>query len=160
MKKEALKLIATLTLTGTFALLSAMATAHAQSSDRITANIPFEFVVGDKRLPAGKYSVGSISPGGTAIVVQSADGRESALALTHGVQAGRSQTQARLVFHRYGNRYFLAQAWAGGDNNGREMIKSHSERALQRELARSTSQSEMAKNTSRPEMVTVIASLQ
>jgi hypothetical protein len=47
----------------------------------------------------------------------------------------RSQDDARLLFHRYGRRYFLVQAWAGG-NTGLQLPMTHSERSVVRELTR------------------------
>ena len=32
--------------------------------------------------------------------------------------------QSKLVFHRYGDRYFLAQIWMAGSNSGQELPKS------------------------------------
>jgi hypothetical protein len=42
---------------------------------------------------------------------------------------------AVLVFHRYGDHYFLAQAWTPGERDGFEARKSRSERNVARELA-------------------------
>ncbi len=38
-----------------------------------------------------------------------------------------------LVFHRYGNTYFLSQVWMAGSSVGREMRKTRQERAIERE---------------------------
>ena len=35
-----------------------------------------------------------------------------------------------LVFHRYGNRYFLYQIWVEGNNRGRELPRTPSEKEL------------------------------
>ena len=48
---------------------------------------------------------------------------------------GKAQEQAKLIFHRYGNHYFLAQVWVDGETEGLQAQKSRGERALQRELA-------------------------
>jgi hypothetical protein len=42
--------------------------------------------------------------------------------------------EARLVFHRYGNTYFLSQVWMAGSSVGRELRKMRQERAIEREL--------------------------
>src|SRR5207244_6047829 len=36
----------------------------------------------------------------------------------------------QLVFHRYGNRYFLYQIWVRGENRGRELPQTRLEREL------------------------------
>ena len=43
---------------------------------------------------------------------------------------------SKLVFHRYGSTYFLAQAWMSGDSAGCEISKTKQERALERELGK------------------------
>ncbi len=56
MKKELLKGFTMLMLIVVLAFASAVA-AKAQSSDRIVADIPFEFSVGDESMPSGQYAV-------------------------------------------------------------------------------------------------------
>jgi hypothetical protein len=47
----------------------------------------------------------------------------------------KDKKHARLVFHRYGERYFLAEVWSGLDVSGRQLVKSQEERAIEQELA-------------------------
>jgi hypothetical protein len=47
----------------------------------------------------------------SALLVRSEDGRAGALVLTNGMQVRQDQDQTKLVFHRYGAQYFLAQVW-------------------------------------------------
>jgi hypothetical protein len=158
MKKGLLKGFTMLTLIVVIALVSAVATANAQTSNKVVANIPFEFSVGYKSLPAGEYIVQTIASANDAVLVQSADGKSSALRLTESTADKRNKSShARLVFHRYGERYFLAQTWGGADRPGRQLLKSQEERALQQELA-----SIAAKGGSAPtayEIVEVVAVL-
>jgi hypothetical protein len=48
------------------------------------------------------------------------------------VRASETQEEAKLVFHKYGEQYFLSQVWEAGESAGRALIKSKSERALER----------------------------
>jgi len=41
----------------------------------------------------------------------------------------------KLVFHRYGDQYFLYQVWPAGTSTGRQFLKSRSERDAQYNLA-------------------------
>ena len=133
MKKQAYTLIATIVLVGSLAVA-----AQAQTNSRIAliANIPFQFSIGNKTLPAGEYTVRSISDDSSIVVlrIQSRDGRTNARLLTFTVE-GKLQKRARLIFHRYGNQYFFAQAWVDGDSAGLEAQKSGAERASERALA-------------------------
>jgi hypothetical protein len=57
--------------------------------------------------------------------------------MTDSIEAKRnnkSQSKSRLVFHRYGQTYFLAEVWREGDSGGRKLCQSKKERAMKREL--------------------------
>ncbi|MDQ2921028.1 MAG: hypothetical protein M3R52_05380 [Acidobacteriota bacterium] len=132
MKKQILKRFTMLMLIVGLALATAAVSANAQSQ-RVIANIPFEFVVGDKTLPGGEYSLRSASAASDALMVQGADNGKSAVRLSYPAKE-KDKTHARLVFHRYGQSYFLAEVW-DGQNTGRQIVKSRQERAIERELA-------------------------
>ncbi|HKS26345.1 MAG TPA: hypothetical protein VJS44_00935 [Pyrinomonadaceae bacterium] len=131
------------------ALVSAIASS-AQNQRSITVNIPFDFTVKGKTLPAGEYilSRGSAADR-TGLVIARRDSEASAVVLTMPVESRESQSESRLVFNRYGERYFLSQVWIAGDSQGRELFKSNRESSMEMELARSNA---------RPEVVAVTAS--
>ena len=156
MKKEILKGFTMLALIVALALATAVVSANAQSS-RLVTNIPFEFVVGNQAMPSGKYITNPATADGSALMIQSADAKNSVVRLTNGIQSNGRSTNARLVFHRYGDRYFLAEVWNGGDSTGRQLIKSRQERALQRELASISPKSEPGQSVY--EIVEVLAAL-
>ena len=151
MKNIMLRLFAIITLLVTVAFASALASVSAQTpGHNITANVPFEFNVGDKALPAGSYAIGRNNSDGTQLRISNRDTNGSTSRLTQTVQAIEPKEQSVLVFKRYGDRYFLSQIWEAGERVGRQMLKSKSERAMEQELA---------KNEENAETVTVIASL-
>lgn len=157
MKKEILKRFTMLTLVVALAVATAAVSANAQSRNEVIANIPFEFVIGDKTLPAGEYSVRSATAAGNeALRVQGADSGKSAVRLSYPTGQMKNKTHARLVFHRYGQSYFLAEVW-DGQSTGRQIVKSRQERAIERELASIPSRSELARNTC--ETIEVVAVL-
>ena len=133
MKREFLKGFTMLTLTVSLALATAVV-ANAQSTPKIVATVPFEFSVGYKALPAGEYSVRSIASAGNGLLIQSSDGKVSALRLSDATRRTKDRPKARLVFHRYGERYFLAEVWNGVDNTGRQLTKSQEEQSIANEL--------------------------
>ena len=136
MKKELLKGITMLALIVTLALATAVISANAQSvnSSKVVANVPFEFSVGYKSMPAGEYSVQTIPSASDGLMIQSTDGKISALRLSDATETSKDKPKARLVFHRYGERYFLAEVWNGADNTGRQLRQSQEERAAAGEL--------------------------
>jgi hypothetical protein len=113
--------------TSIMALVLAVA-GHAQSSQPLNANIPFDFVAGKATLPAGQYTV---NQGGAGLIdIKLADGKAGTFLFTLTEQCGGIQTASRLVFHRYGNTYLLSQIWTAGNDCGREVPLTSREREL------------------------------
>ena len=155
MPKQILKTLTILTLVVGFALAAAMVSANGQvTSTFVTANIPFDFVVADKTLPAGNYKVSSLTSGGNALKISSRDGKSAAIRLSDMIPERSEKRTARMVFHRYGQKYFLAEIWTG-DDYGRELRRCKTERVLQYELASNTSKSDSA--TGSYQIVEVVA---
>lgn len=144
MKNSILKGFTMLTLIAVIALATAVVSANAQSSRLIVSNVPFEFTVGDQTMPAGEYRV---TPAlSKALTIQSSDAKNAVMRLANDIRPNKTNKQARLVFHRYGNRYFLSEVWGNADSIGRQLLKSRQERAIARELAAITSKSEQAES--------------
>jgi len=92
--------------------LIAMMTGFAQSA-RLSADIPFDFNVGEVKLSSGKYTVKALSP--TMVVVKSADSDKSAVSLYNAATTPQDLKGSQLVFTQYGNQYFLSGVdWATG----------------------------------------------
>ena len=157
MKKELLKGLTMLMLVVVLALAAAVASANAQSANKVVATIPFDFSVGYKTMPAGEYSVQAINNTNGALMIRSADAKLAAIRLTNETERSKKNTHARLVFHRYGERYFLAEVWSGFDESGRQLYKSQEERRIENELASISAKSDTAQNTY--ERVEVLAKL-
>ena len=129
MKKQAYTMIAMMALFGCLAV-----SARAQCDNMPTiARIPFQFSTGKAALPAGEYKVTCFDPNGRVLMIRSTDGKANAVVQMVPI-SGKQQDGVKLVFHRYGSRYFLVQAWAGG-NTGLELPTTHAERTVARELA-------------------------
>jgi hypothetical protein len=132
MKRQIAKGLAMVMVTLALAAASA-AVANGQSKPHLVANVPFEFVVGDKTFGAGEYQVGTIGQLGESIAIRNAAG-DNAIRLSSARERRDSDTAAKLVFHRYGSTYFLSQVWMAGEMSGRELSRTGQERSLQREL--------------------------
>lgn len=135
MKRVAAKRFANVGLLVVMMIVAASASANAQSlTYKLTANIPFDFTVADKKLPAGKYwiSRGQQTTGDLILQIRSVDGDASVSRLTIPVVAIKPVAKGMLVFHRYGDEYFLSEVWPAGGLTGRELPKSHAERELER----------------------------
>lgn len=127
------------------ALMVALVSAHAQSSS-VVADIPFDFNVGGKSLKAGEYSVRAFTTNSDALLISSQDSNDRAIRLAQSIEARIVPKQAKLVFHRYGQRYFLSEVWTTGERTGRQLTKSGEERALEGQLAAISSKNELARS--------------
>ena len=124
MKKQILSVAAVLA----FGLL---ATNQCSAQQRVLAvDVPFSFDAGGKVLPAGEYRVYRISTGTDAAqMIREADAKLSTIVLTDTVERTGNAPSPRLVFHVYGNEYFLAEIW-NGESEGRELPKTAREKEL------------------------------
>jgi len=154
MKKEMLKGFTMLLLIVVMAIAGA-AISNAQSSRKTVATIPFEFSIDYKTMPAGEYVVQALASAGDALLIQKVDGSTSVLRQANLVEGIAKESPARLVFHRYGQHYFLAEVW-NGTETGRRLLKSRAEQAFESELASISSKTELAE--SGYEAIVVLAS--
>ena len=130
----------------TLCLLITAATLFAQTtpSQRLmTVNIPFAFSAEGHSLPEGEYLVLTVTPE-RSIRIVSIDGKHSAIVNTLPNYASGPSSNSRLVFHKYGDQYFLAQVWTAYQNVSRNPLSS--KRAM-----------EIASSGGRPETKIVIA---
>jgi hypothetical protein len=161
MKKEVVKGLAKLGLLVVMTMIAAGTSAKAQTLEyKLTANIPFDFTVADKKFQAGEYSISraQATAGDTVVRISSADGHANINRITVPVIRLTAQNKATLVFHRYGEEYFLFQVWPAGANTGRVLPKSRGERDAQQK-ANDNMVGMAATRAPHTEMVTIVADL-
>lgn len=113
----------------------AVGTAYAQlGAGAVKANIPFGFTVGTKAFPAGEYTVRNSGTAGV-LLISGEDSSHRGLISTIGVDANKGSSQTKLVFHRYGDQYFLSQIWVRGESSGRELPRTRAEKELMAQAA-------------------------
>jgi len=116
-------------------LIMLAVSAHAQTSSvqRVIANIPFAFNAGKTTLPAGKYTITVLNPTSDrkTLQIRSLNGRSSAIVLTM-TGNGNLSDNAKLVFERYDDRYYFAQAQMAGDATSLAVVrpKQHSDKQV------------------------------
>lgn len=118
----------------TTVLLVAAASISVQAQERqlLTATVPFAFTAENSSLPAGTYTISTLPPY-NMIKVQSGDGQKVAMIPAIPSPTSAESEQAKLVFDRIGNQYFLSHVWERGSNLRRDLRSSK----LALELARS-----------------------
>jgi hypothetical protein len=119
-----------LVMAGVMALTTMASTRAAQAQELLLVNIPFDFVAGNMTLPAGEYSIKVSAPEQTLLLVNRKDAAASAFMSTHAVVKTEVQTEAKLIFNHYGDRYFLSQVWTAASSRGRQLLKSAREKEM------------------------------
>ena len=104
-------------LAATFLVFSV---ASAQGlSNRMGATVPFDFTVGNQQLPSGVVKLYNSE---THDVLIFNTGRLS--------NPVRNSASGQLIFHKYGDDYFLSKMWWAGSLDGFQPIQSKREREL------------------------------
>jgi hypothetical protein len=84
----------------------AMAGTSFAQSNGVKANVPFDFTVGNKLLPAGTYTIKNESS--QMIVIKNHDKPITVLSLVT-PDGRKSPNGGKLVFRNYGGQYFLSE---------------------------------------------------
>ena len=135
-------------LIGMFAL--APVSANAQSATGARANVPFDFIVGDKTFSAGLIVANGPAGDAGAMSVSNLKSGQHVFRTAQTVSGATESDDGKLVFRKYGTQYYLAQVWIPG-YKAFQVSKSKSERAIERELR-------LARNSKpTPELVVVMA---
>lgn len=123
MKRKALLVLAVSSLCGILTAPLSAQTAHPMGR----FDIPFQFTVNGKSMPAGEYTVGVRTFDGMVEIESKGAHHRGAFSMTY--PAGNAvSNQAMLTFHRYGNKYFLARVSRPGENAIRGLAVSPAER--------------------------------
>jgi len=134
-------------------LLSLLVVGSARAQEpgtSIRVQIPFDFTVKGKTLPAGEYEVRRINDEPIGLLIRNMHDKHDNVVFETEPKIDRSITKRdELIFTRYGDSYFLSEIVTAGEQTGEEVNPSHRERELRREM--------MARNQLQPETVTVAA---
>ena len=114
------------TLTNTILALSAVAMLggttglYAQSS--AVAKVPFGFTVNTVNLPPGDYELRALSSSSPVIRIVNLNTRRSVMVMapaSGSTYKGEPTDSGKLIFHRYGDRYFFSEVWGPYGPRGR-----------------------------------------
>ena len=128
-----------------FVLAAILLVPAARAQQRVVkADVPFDFVVGNRAYPAGEYTLRAALNDSAIIRIENMNEVSAAFALSNACSKGTPSPETKLVFHRMGGHYFLYQVWTAGNSTGREFPKGRIEIQL-------------AQNHEKPEVVMVAA---
>lgn len=110
-----------------FAAVLGVAPAFAQMHTTLKADVPFDFSVRGKVLPAGEYTI-TEETGSPAIAVRNSSTEEAVIVLTGWHVNTSGNGDSKLLFNKAGGRYYLAAVTTAGEGFDRVTIKSKAER--------------------------------
>jgi hypothetical protein len=96
-------------------LASTLVTAGTSSAQdyRLKATVPFNFTVGERTLPAGTYMIGSAPTSPEILTLMNWQGGVNILAVGQPDSYNPKRANV-LVFHKYGDQYFLSEIRSEG----------------------------------------------
>lgn len=95
-------------------------------------NLPFEFIAGAERLPAGQYVISEVRE---SVVSLQAQDRGASVALLGNPIYTRDGEAPRMVFHKYGSHYVLKSVYSSV-SGGITMLPSKVEKELKQVFGR------------------------
>ena len=110
----------------------------------VKADVPFDFVIGNRAYPAGEYTLRAALNDSGVIRIENMTEVSASFTPSNTCSKASPSTETKLVFHRMGGHYFLYQVWTAGDLTGREFPKGRIE-------------VELAQNHETPEAIIVAA---
>ena len=88
-------------------------------------------------MPAGQYDVDRHQGNDSVLSLSCYDCQARIMALTNSISGDINlHTKDRLVFHKYGDTYFLSEVWSSARSTGNCLPKSKTEGELSRRVSR------------------------
>jgi hypothetical protein len=130
MKSSTLKNMITVAVLAATMLLTASAFAQGETN-QYRANIPFDFQVSGKTLPAGDYNIRLTDH---FIQIQNVDTNKGVGVVTTRTERKRTAEKDALEFNVYGKQYFVSNLWFQGSQSGRAVLLSKAEQEIARQV--------------------------
>jgi len=108
-----------------FGALASAPSAEAQNS--LIVKVPFTFQVETQKMPAGTYQIERVS--NSMLLLRGPD-QSTHFMFAHAEQTPNAPAKSSVVFHRYGDTYFIGQVWTAGHTDGLECYKSRAEKDI------------------------------
>ena len=90
-------------------VLSSLAVAQMNSASKIVTQVPFQFTVANKVIPAGRCVIqAGITSDGKTLMIRNAEGKVTLFSTFSRSDAREIASSYSLVFKQYGDRYFLS----------------------------------------------------
>jgi len=110
--------------------LPILAVAQMTSSTRIVGEVPFPFMVANKHVPAGQYTVEPLTQGARILVIRNVYARVGLLTPVTPDEAKKAAGSCALVFRKYGDQAFLTGIKLAGNGTIYQIPESPAEAEL------------------------------
>lgn len=126
--------------------LPTLAAAQMGGQERIVAQVPFEFVVGNRIVPPGQYVVKPSALSGTALIFQNARAGVGVVSANFLDETPKPADSYAMVFKKYGNQHFLWKIKIRGSRRIVRLPESRAEAELRARGVPATAESLLASN--------------
>jgi hypothetical protein len=106
--------------------LASASQAFAQGTE-LKVKVPFAFESGSQHYPADTYTIHFESSHILLLQGHSIGG----FVMTSSAESMKPAETGKVVFQRYGDRYYLRQVWTAGSTTGNECVKTREEKQAQ-----------------------------
>lgn len=89
-------------------LLCGLMSAQSLTSSTAKAQVPFDFMVNNKIIPAGECVISGAGMDGQVLLIRNSEARKSAMSLSSHEISSKPAEGTALIFTRYGSQYFLS----------------------------------------------------
>jgi hypothetical protein len=114
-----------------------MTAAASAQTVHIRVMVPFNFIAAGTSLPAGVYDIQSFGVEEKLLAIHDLNSSAGILIFSNSKESLDPSSSTKLVFHRYGDRYFLAELWAQGHKSGHQVPPSSRETEVAMDFTRS-----------------------
>lgn len=122
------KIIFSLVIAFSLLLSAATAATPAAFGFKIKADIPFDFMVGKKKMTKGEYTIESANDNGLILIRKAKSGKGINILTVKDKHTDKHKS--KLVFRRYDDQYFLARIWDGSGETVLKIEKSSAEKKV------------------------------
>jgi hypothetical protein len=123
-------------LTIALALTLLMSAAASAQTIHMRVTVPFKFIAAGATLPAGEYEIQSFGTEEKLLSIHNRNTSAGILVFSNSCESLNASSATKVVFHRYGDRYFLSELWVSGQMSGHQIAPASREKEVAMDFPR------------------------